>query len=183
MEALPERPIRIRAYPRSTTWGRAIRLACSVVFVVVVAAWTIFLRPESLGGSANYLIVAGHSMEPTLHTGDLVLARRQHTYRLGDVIAYRITKGQPGAGVLVIHRIVGGSMASGYMTQGDNSRYRDPWRPKARDIDGKWTAHVPGFGLLAFFVHRPLGFALFGGLVTFLVLRGRTDRPTNDLSS
>jgi signal peptidase len=172
MEALREHPIRLRLHLPGPTWGRAIRLAGWVVFVAVVAAWAIFLRPEFLGGPADYVIVAGHSMEPTLHTGDLVVARRQRTYRRGDVIAYHIRKGQPGAGVLIIHRIVGGSTASGFITQGDNRRYRDPWRPKARDIDGKWTVHVPRFGMLSFFVHTPLGFGLFGALVTFLVLRG-----------
>jgi signal peptidase I len=162
----------LRERPRTVTFGRLVRLVCWTVFVAAIAAWAIFLRPGFLGGRASYVIVAGHSMEPTLHTGDLVVTLRQRSYRRGDVIAYHIEKGQPGAGLLIIHRIVGGSAAAGYMTKGDNRRYRDPWRPKPRDIDGKWTTDVPRFGVLSTFVHTPFAVALFGALAAFLVLRG-----------
>ena len=134
-------------------------------------------HPES---EQAYVIVAGHSMEPTLHTGDLVVARRQGTYRRGDVIAYRITKNQAGAGTLVVHRIVGGSSRVGYMTRGDNRRYRDPWRPKPADIAGKMSFHARRLGLIPVFSHTTLGMALIAALAGFLVLcggagtRGRT---------
>lgn len=173
-EAFRKGQVRFRERRRTVAFGRLVRLICWTVFVAALAAWAIFLRPEFLGGRASYVIVAGHSMEPTLHTGDLVVTLRQRSYRRGDVIAYRIEKGQPGAGLLIIHRIVGGSAAAGYMTKGDNRRYRDPWRPKPPGIDGKWRTDVPRFGVLSTFVHTPLGVALFGALAAFLVLRGGT---------
>ena len=172
MEAFSEHAIRLPKGLRTRTSGRQVRRAGWAMFVALVAAWAIFLRPEFLGGPTTYVIVAGHSMEPTLHAGDLVVTLRQGTYRRGDVIAYHIMKGQPGAGILIIHRIVGGSTAAGYITQGDNRRYRDPWRPRPRDIEGKRTLHVPRFGMFAFFAHTTFGVALFGALVTFVVLRG-----------
>jgi signal peptidase len=180
MEALRPHPIRLRVHLRATTCRRAIRLAGWVVFVAVVAAWTILLRPEFLGGSATYVIVAGHSMEPALHTGDLVVARRQHTYRRGDVIAYHIMKNQAGAGALVIHRIVGGSSQDGYVTRGDNRSYRDPWRPRPVDIAGKMKLHVPRLGMLPVFAHTTLGMAFIAALVGFLVLRGGTKTQAGD---
>jgi signal peptidase I len=173
-QAFRKHPVSLRERPRTVTFGRLVRLICWTVFVAALAAWAIFLRPGFLGGRATYVIVAGHSMEPTLRTGDLVVTLRQRTYRRGDVIAYHIGKGQPGAGLLIIHRIVGGSAAAGYMTKGDNRRYRDPWRPKPREIDGKRTMHVPRFGVLTAFAHTSLGVALFGALAAFLVLRGGT---------
>ena len=148
------------------------------MFVGIVAAWAIFLRPAFLGGPVTYVIVAGHSMEPTLHTGDLVVARRQRTYRRGDVIAYRITKNQAGAGTLVVHRIVGGSSRVGYMTRGDNRRYRDPWRPKPDDIAGKMSLHARRLGMIPVFSHTTLGMTLIAALAGFLVLLGGASTRT-----
>jgi signal peptidase I len=170
-DAFRKHRLRLRERRRAVAFGRLIRLVCWTVFVAAVAAWAIFLRPGFLAGRAGYVIVAGHSMEPTLHPGDLVVTLRQRSYHRGDVIAYHIGKRQPGAGLLIIHRIVGGSAAAGYMTQGDNRRYRDPWRPKPHDIDGRWATHVPRFGVLTAFAHTSLGVALFGALAAFLVLR------------
>jgi signal peptidase len=179
MEAVLEQPVRLRRLG-ATTSVRKFRLAGWVVFVAIVAAWAIFLRPDFLGGPASYVIVAGHSMEPTLHTGDLVVARRQHTYRRGDVIAYHIMKNQAGAGSLVIHRIVGGSSQDGYVTRGDNRSYRDPWRPRPVDIAGEMKLHVPRLGLLPVFAHTPLGMAFIAALAGLLVLRGGTRTRTGD---
>ena len=143
--------------------------------VVIVATWIVVLRPELLGGPATYLIVSGKSMEPTLHAGELVVARRQDTYRRGDVIAYRIMKNQAGAGALVIHRIVGGSSRDGYITRGDNRTYRDPWRPRPVDIAGKMKLRVPHLGMLAVFSHTAFGMALIAALAGLLVFRGSTN--------
>jgi len=174
MEALSEHPISLRGRLRATTGGRLIRLAGLAAFVAVVVAWAILLRPAFLGGPATYVIVAGHSMEPTLQTGDLVLARRQRTYQRGDVIAYRIMKNQAGAGTLVMHRIVGGSSQDGYVTRGDNRNHRDPWRAKPADIVGKKSVHVPRLGLVSVFSHTALGMAIIAALAGLLVLSGGT---------
>lgn len=174
MEALSDRSIGLRGRMRATGRGRLVRLAGLAAFVTLVVAWAIFLRPTFLGGPATYVIVAGQSMEPTLHTGDLVLARRQRTYRSGDVIAYRIMKNQAGAGTLVMHRIVGGSSQDGYVTRGDNRSYRDPWRPKQADIVGKMSVHMPSLGLLSVFSHTVAGMAVIAALAGLLVLGGGT---------
>jgi signal peptidase len=178
VEALSERRISLRGRLRATTGRRLLRFAGLALLVAVVAAWAIFLRPAFLGGPATYVIVAGRSMEPTLRPGDLALARRQHTYRRGDVIAYRIMKNQAGAGTLVIHRIVGGSARHGYMTRGDNRSYRDPWRPKPTDIAGKMDVHVAHLGMLPVFSHTVIGMAFIAALAGLLVLGGGTRTRT-----
>ena len=172
VEALPEHPISLRQRVRATVSGRLARLAAWAVVVTVVAVWAVTLRPGFLGGPATYLMVSGHSMEPTLQAGELVVARRQRTYRRGDVIAYRIMKNRAGAGALVIHRIVGGSARDGYMTRGDNRSYRDPWRPRPVDIAGKMELHVPHLGVLPVFAHTVVGMALIAALAGLFVLSG-----------
>lgn len=135
--------------------------------VALVVAWMLVLRPQVLGGPAAYVIVSGESMEPTLHTGDLVVAHRKSSYRVGDVIAYRIPEGEESAGARVIHRVVGGSASAGYVTQGDNREGRDLWRPKPEDTLGKMWFSVPRVGLALTFLRTPLGLALAGALATF----------------
>jgi signal peptidase len=174
VEVFSNHRISLRQRLRATGAGRPVRLAGLALFVAVVAAWTIFLRPGFLGGPATYVIVAGPSMEPKLHSGDLVLTLRQRTYRRGDVIAYRIMKNKAGAGALIIHRIVGGSARDGYVTQGDNRDYRDPWHPKPGDIAGRMELHVPQLGLLPILSHTIVGMALIAALAGFVVLLGGT---------
>ena len=71
---------------------RANKAAGIALVVVVCLFWAHFLRPESLGGRAAYVLVSGQSMEPRYHTGDLVLVQRHAGYHVGQVIAYRVPR-------------------------------------------------------------------------------------------
>jgi hypothetical protein len=77
----------------------------------------------------------------------------------------------------VIHRIVGGSDATGFVVRGDNKDGIDPWRPKAEDVVGKMQLEVPRLGWGLLFVRTPLGLALIAGLATFLVYLAITGGP------
>jgi signal peptidase len=150
------------------------RIAVTAAFVALALAWAVFLRPQALGGPAAYVIVSGKSMEPTLKNGDLVVALERSSYRVGDVVAYRVPKGEEGAGALVIHRITGGSADQGYVLRGDNRQGEDLWRPKPGDVAGAMRAHVPRVGLLFTFVRTPLGMAIFAGVAVFFVIATRS---------
>lgn len=126
--------------------------------VLAAVAWILLLRPPVLGGDATYVIVAGTSMQPALHTGDLAIVRRGHSYRPGDVIAYR------AGGATIIHRIVGGGPADGFVTRGDNRRYVDLWRPRPDDIAGSVWLELPKAGFLLNAAQRPAGLAVLGAL-------------------
>ena len=151
------------------------RIAVTAAFVAVALAWAVFLRPQALGGPAAYVIVSGKSMEPTLKNGDLVVALERSSYRVGDVVAYRVPKGEQGAGALVIHRITGGSARTGYVLRGDNRQGEDLWRPKPHDVAGDMRVRIPRIGLLFSFVRTPLGMAIFAGLAVFFLLATRSD--------
>lgn len=117
-----------------------------------------------------HVVVAGSSMEPTYGGGDLVITQRRPFYEPGQVVAYRIPRGEHGAGTLVIHRIVAGSATGGYVLKGDNREHVDAWRPTARDVVGEAVVHVPRAGLAISFLRSPLGLGLVAGVLTLLVL-------------
>jgi signal peptidase I len=160
-----EQKVRLSRRSRRTA-GRIASFAA----VAAIVACALVLWPGFLHGGTAYVIVSGNSMEPTLHGGDLVLTVRRSSYDVGEVVAYRIPEGQPGAGVLVIHRIVGGSATSGYIMQGDNRAGRDPWRPRPRDVVGAEGLSVPRLGLALVYLRTPLGLAFLAGIVTALLI-------------
>jgi signal peptidase len=123
--------------------------------------------PQTLGGSVAYVKVDGHSMDPTYHFGDLAIVRRQSSYRIGDPVAYRIPKGEFGAGAMVIHRLIGGEGVHGFTTKGDNRTIQDPWHPRTADIVGKVRYDVPALGTRMATFTRPV---YLGGLVAILTV-------------
>ncbi len=138
--------------------------------LALVAAWFFLLRPQNLGGPVGYVIVSGQSMEPTLHSGDLVLVRQRDSYQAGDVIAYRIPRGEPGEGIIVVHRIVGGSAEEGFVTRGDNRTGADLWRPRPQDIAGALWLHLPRVGWLLGLLRTPLVLATAAAAVAVLLV-------------
>lgn len=129
---------------------------------LAVAAWGIWFRPVTLGGSATYIVVKGTSMEPTYRDGDLVVIQEQDRYGIGDVVAFKIG-GRFDNPTLVIHRIVGGDGESGYVTQGDNRDVTDPWSPTDETIIGAASFDVPKFGAVVEHLKRPDVLAALGG--------------------
>jgi len=141
----------------------------SVGWVLLVATLGLlaFMWPQSLGSKVAYVRVDGHSMDPTFHLGDLAIVRRQSSYRVGDAVAYRIPKGEFGAGAMVIHRLIGGDGTTGFVTKGDNKDRPDEWHPKTSDIVGRVRYDVPGFGTRLATFTKP---AYLGGLVAALTV-------------
>src|SRR5579862_197548 len=142
----------------------AKRLSFAAVQLALVGALLWFCLPQSLGGRAGWVVVSGTSMLPHMHTGDLVLVERQSSYHVGEVVAYRVPKGQVGAGYEVIHRIVGGNARTGWTMQGDNRTLPDLWHPHNSDIVGARLLWIPKAYLFLRFLHTPL---LLGLLAAF----------------
>jgi signal peptidase I len=159
----------------------ARRFLSLVGFTLLCAVWFFMFRPAALGGPAAYVIVSGSSMEPNLHTGDLVVLRERAAYGVGDVVTYPVPDGSPGAGNLVIHRITGGSAQSGFTTQGDNRDVVDDWHPTAADVVGRQWFIVPRLGGVLSRLRSPATLAALagGGTVVVLLLR----KPREDESS
>jgi signal peptidase len=149
--------------------------------VLGLAAWAYFLLPQALGGRAAYVLVSGHSMLPRYKTGDLVLVERQRAYHVGEVIAYRVPKGDAMAGDQVIHRIIGGDASHGFLVKGDNRTAPDVWRPKPADIVGSKAVRIPDAIVVLRFLRSPLLLGLLAAALVFAQLFSRgAPTPTRD---
>jgi signal peptidase len=158
----------------------------SIVSMLLVIAgcvfWAMFLRPQSLGGSAGYVLVSGHSMNPLYHTGDMILVRRHSSYKIGDIIAYKVPKGDAMAGAQVIHRIVGGNATHGFIVQGDNRTAPDVWRPKNGDIVGSAALQIPQAVVVLQYLRSPvlLGLLAASFVFVFFLTSGKNEEKDKE---
>ncbi|HMK07726.1 MAG TPA: signal peptidase I [Anaerolineales bacterium] len=157
----------------TSQWTSVVARAALVAGLA--AAWVV-LAPSAFGGQTSYIIVAGASMEPTLHQGDLVLARSAASYDVGQIVAYH----HPLVGP-VIHRIIDRSGAH-YVLQGDNNGWIDSYTPAAGEIVGRSWIVVRHAGTLLMSLRTPAGLAvlslLLAALVVMTVGGGPLGRPS-----
>jgi signal peptidase I len=114
------------------------RRAVPALLGLVALGTLIALWPARLGGSVTYVGTHGSSMEPLFHQGDLAVDRPAHTYRVGDIVAYRSHL----LHTVVLHRVVG--LDSGhYVMKGDNNSWLDAERPTGSDLLGRLWLRVP----------------------------------------
>ena len=93
----------VRQEPRVR--ARRRRPVSTLLFAGTVALFLVVLWPARFGGAASFVVVRGHSMEPTYALGDLVYVRSADDYRPGEIVVYRVPDGQPGAGIFIVHRL------------------------------------------------------------------------------
>jgi signal peptidase len=161
-------PPRAALRPR-LPYAKTVALVAAQLALVAALLW--FCLPQRLGGRAAWVVVSGTSMLPHLHTGDLVLVERQSSYHLGEVVAYRVPKGQAGAGYTVIHRIIGGNGKTGWRMKGDNRTAPDLWYPKDSDVVGLKLLRIPHAWFVLRLLHMPILLALFAGFAAFFTIR------------
>jgi signal peptidase I len=144
-----------------------LRRSMQWMVVAALVPLAFLFWPQSLGGTVAYVRVDGHSMDPTYHMNDLAIVRKQSSYNVGDPVAYRIPKGEFGAGAIVIHRLVGGDGVHGYTTKGDNRTIADEWHPRTADVVGRVRYDIPAAGTKLAALTRPV---YIGGLVSSLTV-------------
>lgn len=163
---------------------RARRMVGVLTVLVVVAGWWFLFRPTSLGGTLTSMTVTGKSMQPTMHTGDLVLIRDSDDYAIGDVVAYRVPLEDGSQGETIIHRIVSGNAVDGFVLQGDNNSFKDPWKLRPNQITGEQWVHLPKVGAVFGELRKPVtAGAAMAALVMFLALtggQGKKKEPRRD---
>jgi signal peptidase len=147
-------------------------VALETVVIALGIGFLVLGRAGFVGSPISYVVVSGHSMEPTFHLGDVVVLRQAASYHKGDVLGYKVPAGSPGAGLIIIHRVIGCNARDGYIMQGDNKKFADPWRPRPGDVVGQEALMVPKIGLAIRYIRSPLGFAALAGLITITIALG-----------
>ncbi len=151
-----------------------------VLGLVLLVVW--FLWPVNFGGTARFIMVQGKSMEPTFHLGDAVIVKTLDDPRVGDIVVFRIPKGEPGEGTFVVHRLFEIRPDGTFVTKGDNRKVPDPFHVTEADIMGTpaWTLPQVGRGIMALANPFVLGGAI--GLIAFIVImpHGKKDDESDD---
>ena len=142
-----------------------------ILTLLLLTCWWSY-RPTWLGGSSSFLVVSGHSMDGTYAEGDFVVAKARGAYATGDVVGFQVPDGEPGAGMLVVHRIVAHSTDGGLITQGDANAEPDPWRLSPADVRGEVALRVPAAGTALGMVKSPLALAAIAGALGAWVALG-----------
>lgn len=109
------------------------------------------------------LTVYSGSMEPTIHTGAVivVLPVSARDVRVGDVITFQKPS---GAAELVTHRVVaieGTGADRSFITKGDANAASDGWRVPATGNGYRYWFGIPGVGFALAWIQSPLGRILF----------------------
>ena len=132
------------------------------VLLLLLVGMTAVIAAAIGTGRVAYEVTEGTSMEPTYHSGDLVVTARAGSYRIGDIVSYQ-NKDKSG---VVLHRITGGD-ATGFVLKGDNNQSYDPINPAADEVIGRAVLHLPNVGAV---LRPPISYGVLGGLL--LVLAG-----------
>src|SRR5205085_7758262 len=139
----------------------------ALLAVIVVGGLWYELAPAKLGGTHEFAVVDGVSMNPKLHAGDLVLMRPASRYDVGDVVGYHNLQ----LGRLVLHRIVG-RVGDRYVFKGDNNDFLDAYHPAPNELVGRLSVHVPKVGGIFTWLHAPHHAGISVALLVFLLFAG-----------
>jgi signal peptidase I len=145
----------------------------ALMMVTLVSIWILF-APEPFGGLASYVIVAGASMEPGMHFGDLVIIHKAQVYEVGDVVTYQ----HPVAGP-IIHRIID-RVGDQYVFQGDNNDWVDSYQPTQEEFIGKLWLHIPKVGQYLTKIRSPLFLSIFSILIAIGIFRNFSREKEGD---
>ena len=92
-------------------------------------------------GRVAYVSTHGTSMVPMFRQGDLAVVRRESSYRVGQVVAYRSAELR----TVVLHRIVE-ARGDRFVMKGDHNTWSDPDHPRPSDIVGALWFRLPHGG-------------------------------------
>jgi signal peptidase len=146
----------------------------ALVAVLVYLAW-----PAQLGGHLSLVVVSGHSMDGTYRSGDLLMVWPHADYGVGEIVVYKIPKGEPASGLRVVHRVI--EKKDGHFTsQGDNRTTPDFWRPTVNDVVGQPFLRIRAGGLALKWLLSPIALAVLCGVCVYCFVVGKDDEGEDD---
>lgn len=155
---------------------RIARIGGGVVLAFALVLMAVLVFPQIVGASGSYVVLSG-SMSPTIHAGDVVVARHVETAEIeaGDVAEETSAGSQTGvqSGDVIVferesgahpdrttHRVVNVVHRDGgvfFRTKGDANENADAKLVPADDVLGRVWFHVPYVGRLLLFARSRMG--------------------------
>jgi len=124
-------------------------------FLLAVLIFVLFPLLPIKNNYSLKMVLSG-SMSPTIKTGSIVAVKPALSYKIGDVITFKVGKRERE---IVTHRIIG-QTEQGFIVQGDANNAADINPVKEEQILGKVFLTVPYAGYIANFAHSKFGLVL-----------------------
>lgn len=145
----------VRAGHRAGGWLRRnlyvlLLLAPLVLYLPAIVFWS---TPD------RFAVVRSGSMEPEFSAGDLVFLRPVRQVEVGDVIAFRTSRGIDGSVSRLLHRVIAvDDSGDRFTTKGDANPEPDPFKVGLESLVGEATGFkVPFAGYVTLFLQSRLG--------------------------
>ncbi len=138
-----------------------------LLFFVVLLVLTIGSNTNLFGEYKSFLIQSG-SMEPSIHTGDIILIFRSPQYIKNDVVTFRTSDQR-----IVTHRIIEKKVENRkelFLTKGDANEAEDDEFIGQENILGKVIFVVPKLGFMVAFAKSVPGLILLILIPTLTLL-------------
>jgi len=138
--------------------AKIIQITVYIVIIVVGLFLVITLFPVK--GNYQIKVVLSGSMEPTIHTGSIVVIKPAEQYNVGNIVIFGKDTAKD---VPTTHRIVSSRAVEGiilFTTKGDANKSPDTTEIRLSDIHGRVLFSVPYLGYVINFVKKPFGLVL-----------------------
>ncbi|MDE2030951.1 MAG: signal peptidase I [Patescibacteria group bacterium] len=111
-------------------------------------------------GNIKTLAVLSGSMEPTIHTGSVVIVKPESSYKVGDIITFgdNTKTDIPTTHRIAEERAVEGNMI--YRTKGDANNAEDSAETPQKEVTGRVLFSIPYLGYIINFIKKPIGLML-----------------------
>ena len=131
-----------------------------IVIGIALIPVIIFLWPAFLGGDAEFLLVQGTSMLPTIEPGSFVITKQKESYEVDDIVSYSTSITSPFGGRNIVHRIIE-KTDEGFIIKGDNNKRADPGIISPDVIRGEVVLFTPFLGYVLIIMRNPLVMGVF----------------------
>ncbi len=149
-----------------------MRRALGLIFIVIACV----VGALSMRGTMPFMPIFGSSMEPTLHTGSLILIEPvlANQVQVGDIIVYNVPpliREHYSYPLVVAHRVIRVTTDRGFAfrTKGDNTG-EDPFTIMPWDLRGRVGSEIPYLGLPLLFMQSQQGLIFIIIALSFLVI-------------
>jgi signal peptidase len=139
------------------------------VLVLFLGILVIFTGKRDVKGYYLFVVKSG-SMEPTIHTGELIVVKKETSYKVQDIITFGSVVRRDA---IVTHRITDIKMASAaayFVTKGDANKSADTDVIPTSSVLGKYQFGIPLVGYPIGFAGTPLGAVVLVIIPSTLIL-------------